>query len=860
MSNQPRHIPQPPHSAGQPYKGKVAQLMFVGLRARIDPHQIPSPIDAIEADKETWESQMYMTLPGNNPPLSTTDFVAFDQGNSNPKHIRVSTWNIPNSAWLARECEVPVAVILQPFADLDPREESVPVVDCGEGGPARCAQCRAYVNPWCVWTSGGNKWKCNLCEHETEVSQEYFSNLDVNFMRLDHANRPELSRGTVDFVVGSQEYWAPPPPPHLTSTYFSMDPPRTIPRKPQPLSYLFALDVSIEAVQSGFLRSACNTISDILYGGISVDGAEFEPCFPKGCQIGILTFDRTLHFYNLSSNLPQANIMVLADLEEIFVPLREGLFVDPWKSRTVIENLLSSLPAHHSSTVIREACLGGALVSGLACLAGGGGHVIAFQSTLPTLGPGALEPVEDQSNVYDTDKERTLFLPRNQTWRDIAEECAEEGIGVSLFLGMSKAIDIGSIGIVTSLTGGELFFHPRFYPLRDQIVLASQLRRLITRATAFDCTMRIRCSQGLRVAKHYGNFHQRTPTDLVLGVLDADKAISAVIEHTRTLDERQYAYLQSAVLYTTVDGQRRVRLCNLALQVASLAGNVFRYADMDAVICHLVRDAMTSLTLRRISQIREDLADKCSSILLAYRRHCAAATAPSQLIIPEAFRGLSVYILAITKTKPLKGTSHTWSRNVSADVRNYYAQKIISMSARNTMQHLYPRLLALHDLDDNIALPDAATGQISLPSLMRNGHVYMEGHGLYLIDNEEFMIFWVGSSVSPRILYDLFGVDDILALDPNMTELPVLNTRLSQQVQYILGHRYSQRGRVPKMLIARQNMDGMEIEFSDMLVEDQNNGAMSYLDYLCLVHKQISVALTNGGSISAGPSLRGSPW
>lgn len=102
---------------------------------------------------------------------------------------------------------------------------------------------------------------------------------------------------------------------------------------------------------------------------------------------------------------------------------------------------------------------------------------------------------------------------------------------------------------------------------------------------------------GLRVSAYRGNFVQSAPTDVDFGVLDADKSVSVTLEHTGKLNTRDYAFIQAAVLYTTVDGQRRVRMSNLALQIVELPENVFAFADSDVVACHFVRQG--ELVLRR---------------------------------------------------------------------------------------------------------------------------------------------------------------------------------------------------------------------------------------------------------------------
>ena len=99
-------------------------------------------------------------------------------------------------------------------------------------------------------------------------------------------------------------------------------------------------------------------------------------------------------------------------------------------------------------------------------------------------------------------------------------------------------------------------------------------------------------STGLQIEKYYGNFYfqNQSSPELAFGILDSDKAISVSLSHTQKLDPRSYAFLQSAVLYTTVKGERRVRVCNLALNVVEMAGNVFQFAEFETTVCHMARE------------------------------------------------------------------------------------------------------------------------------------------------------------------------------------------------------------------------------------------------------------------------------
>jgi protein transport protein SEC24 len=57
-----------------------------------------------------------------------------------------------------------------------------------------------------------------------------------------------------------------------------------------------------------------------------------------------------------------------------------------------------------------------------------------------------------------------------------------------------------------------------------------------------------------------------------------------------------------------------------------------------------------------------------------------------------------------------------------------------------------------------------------------------------LLDNGEVMIIWVGSSAAPQLLTDLFGIDDIMNINPYLVSpksfIPLLPTTLERETSF----------------------------------------------------------------------------
>lgn len=94
----------------------------------------------------------------------------------------------------------------------------------------------------------------------------------------------------------------------------------------------------------------------------------------------------------------------------------------------------------------------------------------------------------------------------------------------------------------------------------------------------------ITISSGIRAVDFYGNFYMSNTTDVEVACLNNDSSLSVEIKHDDKLSEADGAYVQAAILYTSVGGRRRLRILNTVFNTCAQIADMFRSCELDTFI------------------------------------------------------------------------------------------------------------------------------------------------------------------------------------------------------------------------------------------------------------------------------------
>ncbi|KAK2507213.1 hypothetical protein MC885_003804 [Smutsia gigantea] len=678
--------------------------------------------------------------------------------NCSPDSFRCTLTNIPQTQALLNKAKLPLGLLLHPFRDLT----QLPVITSNT--IVRCRSCRTYINPFVSFIDQ-RRWKCNLCYRVNDVPEEFMYNPLTRSYGEPH-KRPEVQNSTVEFIASSDYMLRPP----------------------QPAVYLFVLDVSHNAVEAGYLTILCQSLLE------NLDKLPGD----SRTRIGFMTFDSTVHFYNLQEGLSQPQMLIVSDIDDVFLPTPDSLLVNLYESKELIKDLLNALPNLFTNTRETHSALGPALQAAFKLMSPTGGRVSVFQTQLPSLGAGLLQSREDPNQRSSTKVVQHLG-PAIDFYKKLALDCSGQQTAVDLFLLSSQYSDLASLACMSKYSAGCIYYYPSFHYTHNPSQaekLQKDLKRYLTRKIGFEAVMRIRCTKGLSMHTFHGNFFVRSTDLLSLANINPDAGFAVQLSIEESLTDTSLVCFQTALLYTSSKGERRIRVHTLCLPVVISLADVCAGVDVQAAICLLANMAVDRSISSSLSDARDALVNAVVDSLSAYGTAVSNAQ-HSALVAPSSLKLFPLYVLALLKQKAFRtGTS------TRLDDRVYAMCQIKCQPLVHLMKMIHPNLYRIDRLTD------------------------------------EIFYIWIGKSCDNNFIEDVLGYPNFASIPEKMTHLPELDTLSSERARSFVTWLRDNRPLSPILHVVKDESPA-KTEFFQHLIEDRMEAAFSYYEFLLHIQQQI---------------------
>ncbi|XP_022608523.1 protein transport protein Sec24C-like isoform X1 [Seriola dumerili] len=762
-------------------------------RYGLDPELLPSAVKVIAEDRAEWEGKVFVAEPFSRlPPLATTSCIIEDRGNTSPFAIRSTSYCVPCESQTALLSRLPLGALVTPLAKQSPGEKPLPVCkesECVVG----CSWCGASMCPAMGWQDCGQRFYCPFCGKLSEVPwQHYQPTRGVEGVRVDKDKRPELSLGSYE-ILNSQTG--------------------------EPAALLLAIDVSASALRGGHLEFITQQIHTLLTSLNREDGDALSDV-----RVGLMTYDRRIHLYNLSPALSRPHMLVITETEDLQLPVREGLLVSLKDCIDSIDSVLQLIPqfsaeCDDSSGVPVELPVkaGLAVLQALGCP----GKLLIFH-TASLIETGH---TNSSSGFFGSNKPKSIFQP-SEPAVSLAKECVRQGCGVHLFVLSQQDVGGAWPGHIPYLTGGALHTYSHLQGELDRERFSADLKRTVDVDTGYKAELRIFVNKDLRVSGCFGLFVPGpSPGHVAMATLDWRTTLAVELAHTRALDETRGVAIQTVLSYSTQTGDRRTRVHTLTLRCSRQLQDAFRHYQAQTLLTFYCKKMYCAVLERPLQELREELQTEITEALTSYRKHCCSASVSAgQLVLPQYLRALPVYINSLRKSEVLLPGLRS-----SIHQRLQQHCQVLSMDTCSTATHFYPLLLPLPLSVENYDPPNPEKA-------LRCCAASLEPRALYLVHAPLTLLLWVGTQVPASTLVDLFNTTCFSSLPSGETKLPVLDNPLSVSIRSLINTLNSQVPCARQLWVVKQG-DTCEEALQRHLVEDKSpNGGASYADFLYHLH------------------------
>lgn len=778
---------------------------------------------------QRWEDQLlnltktFETARDSVPPLPTTAFYAMDQGSCDPRLLSLSMYNIPVDEHLRSATKLPLGLSIQPFATRIP-DGPLPLIDQRtETGPLRCKRCRAYINPGYKFGFDGTA-TCNICDVKLRLPSDELISPGISLQGPDISFKPEMQKGSVEFLV-PQMYNAVQDQPAV------------------PLHYVFLLDLSLFANEN---RSSLAAVEGIRTSIEHIAGSQ------PNCKVAIMAYDNKIRFFNLRSDSESAQECIVSDVDDVFLPFYNGLFVRPQESMRLIDMTLDKIVEYITDdkfSHVAPVCYGSALEAAKLMIdtvtGGQGGKIICTLNSLPTFGKGNLALKKD-------DASRKKLNCDNDFYKKLGNQLLRSYISVDLFITSPGFADLTTIGYPVDATSGNLKWYPNFIHEKDAFTLISDMSNAVTNIVGYQALLKVRCSTGLNVDQYYCESSEYSDHDPMIPVLTKDTTLDVLLKYNQKLPVGKNIAFQVALLYTDIDGNRKVRSMNTSGAVSDNIREVFKFLNQNVALRIMIKEVIQTLGDCDFPEIRKAIDDKMVEILTQYKA-LVGGSLTSQLVLPEALKTLPSYMLAFEKSELMLPNNQSTRGN--SRIHDLFKYK--TMSSAQLHYKLYPQIVPLHVLlsDEDLSFYDANEKMLqlrpeSLETLsVRNGHQHLTNGGCYLIFQGDTVYLWLNENTNRMLLQDLLQADEEVPINQISLfsgSLPEVGTEVNQKALDLVKN-WSQLVNKPYLpvLLLRPNVDLHYVNvMNQLLCEDRSINRIESLDnYLIAMHRRIQEKL-----------------